>query len=173
MFALRLLTIVFGIHSSACDNRETFRLDRSLISSIRNAGRQWPVVAAETPTWACQESGSHDQCRLVLRRPSRLAKSQNRGRLLTFHQSPDRSELPVLFIPLVSGSTSIGIVTDASMPRFEAMTCLHEHKPQCAAVMEHHRAEVQGFCSMKDSSFSLLSYDLSTLATTMMLSAYI
>jgi flavin-dependent dehydrogenase len=67
----------------------------------------------------------------------------------------------VWLIPLASGSTSIGIVTDASMHsfgemnRFErAMDWLHEHEPQCAAKIEEHRDKVQDFRVMKDYSYS-------------------
>ncbi len=67
----------------------------------------------------------------------------------------------VWIIPLASGSTSIGIVTDASlhnfdeMNRFErALAWLHEHEPQCAADIEAHRDQVQDFRVMKDYSYS-------------------
>ncbi len=67
----------------------------------------------------------------------------------------------VWLIPLASGSTSIGIVTDASMHSFEemnrferAMAWLHEHEPQCAAKIEEHRDQVQDFRVMKDYSYS-------------------
>jgi flavin-dependent dehydrogenase len=67
----------------------------------------------------------------------------------------------VWLIRLASGSTSVGIVTDASlhvfdeMNRFErALDWLHQHEPQCAAVIEQHRSEVQDFRVMKDYSYS-------------------
>jgi 2-polyprenyl-6-methoxyphenol hydroxylase-like FAD-dependent oxidoreductase len=67
----------------------------------------------------------------------------------------------VWIIPLSSGSTSVGIVTDASMHNFEemnrferALTWLHAHEPQCAQAVEQHRAEVQDFRVMKDYSYS-------------------
>ena len=67
----------------------------------------------------------------------------------------------VWLIPLSSGSTSVGIVTDASMYAFEhmnrferALAWLHEHEPQCAGVIEQHRAEIQDFRVMKDYSYS-------------------
>ncbi|MEO7019917.1 MAG: tryptophan 7-halogenase [Ktedonobacteraceae bacterium] len=67
----------------------------------------------------------------------------------------------VWLIRLASGSTSIGIVTDASihpfeeMNRFErALAWLHAHEPQCAQVVEEHRAEVQDFRVMKNYSYS-------------------
>ncbi|MFL5662135.1 MAG: NAD(P)/FAD-dependent oxidoreductase [Ktedonobacteraceae bacterium] len=67
----------------------------------------------------------------------------------------------VWLIPLASGSTSIGIVTDASMHSFEemnrferALTWLHEHEPQCAAAIEQHLDKVQDFRVMKDYSYS-------------------
>jgi flavin-dependent dehydrogenase len=63
----------------------------------------------------------------------------------------------VWLIPLASGSISIGIVTDAKMHPFEeinrfdrAMAWLHAHEPQCAAVIEQHRHEIQDFRVMKD-----------------------
>jgi 2-polyprenyl-6-methoxyphenol hydroxylase-like FAD-dependent oxidoreductase len=67
----------------------------------------------------------------------------------------------VWLIPLASGSTSIGIVTDAKMHAFEemnlferALTWLHQHEPQCAAVIEQHREKIQDFRVMKDYSYS-------------------
>jgi flavin-dependent dehydrogenase len=67
----------------------------------------------------------------------------------------------VWLIPLASGSTSIGIVTDASMHPFEkmnrfewAMSWLHEHEPQCAAMIEQHRDQLQDFRVMKDYAYS-------------------
>jgi flavin-dependent dehydrogenase len=67
----------------------------------------------------------------------------------------------VWLIPLASGSTSVGIVTDASMHSFEdmnlferALAWLHDHEPQCAEAIKQHRAEVQDFRVMKDYSYS-------------------
>jgi flavin-dependent dehydrogenase len=67
----------------------------------------------------------------------------------------------VWLIPLASGSTSVGIVTDASMHPFEKMNLferaldwLSTHEPQCSKVIEQHRAEIQDFRVMKDYSYS-------------------
>jgi len=67
----------------------------------------------------------------------------------------------VWLIPLASGSTSIGIVTDADMHPFEqinrferALNWLHEHEPQCAQAIEQHQDEIQDFRVMKDYSYS-------------------
>jgi flavin-dependent dehydrogenase len=67
----------------------------------------------------------------------------------------------VWLIPLASGSTSIGIVTDANMHAFDemnlferALNWLHQHEPQCAREIEQHRAELQDFRVMKDYSYS-------------------
>jgi hypothetical protein len=67
----------------------------------------------------------------------------------------------VWIIPLASGSTSVGIVTDANMHTFDemnrferALAWLHQHEPQCAEEIERHRAEVQDFRVMKDYSYS-------------------
>lgn len=67
----------------------------------------------------------------------------------------------VWLIRLASGSTSIGIVTDAAqhafeeMNRFErALAWLHLHEPQCAAEIERHIADVQDFRVMKDYAYS-------------------
>jgi flavin-dependent dehydrogenase len=67
----------------------------------------------------------------------------------------------VWLIPLGSGSTSVGIVSDASMHPFEemnrferALAWLHQHEPQCAEVIEQHRTEIQDFRVMKDYSYS-------------------
>ena len=58
-------------------------------------------------------------------------------------------------IPLASGSTSVGIVADgeihpySTVNRFEkAMTWLHRHEPQCAAVLESHRDGVEDFLGL-------------------------
>jgi flavin-dependent dehydrogenase len=67
----------------------------------------------------------------------------------------------VWLIRLASGSTSVGIVTDASLHPFEemnrferAMAWLHQHEPQYAEEIEQHRAEVQDFRVMKDYAYS-------------------
>ena len=67
----------------------------------------------------------------------------------------------VWIIPLASGSTSVGIVSDASMHPFEemnrferALAWLHVHEPQCAQVVEEHRDQIQDFRVMKDYSYS-------------------
>jgi flavin-dependent dehydrogenase len=67
----------------------------------------------------------------------------------------------VWLIPLASGSTSVGIVTDASMHNFEemnrferALNWLHEHEPQCAEEIEHHKDKIQDFRVMKDYAYS-------------------
>ena len=67
----------------------------------------------------------------------------------------------VWLIPLASGSTSIGIVTDANMHSFDemnrfdrALAWLHQHEPQCAAEVERHKDQVQDFRVMKDYSYS-------------------
>jgi 2-polyprenyl-6-methoxyphenol hydroxylase-like FAD-dependent oxidoreductase len=67
----------------------------------------------------------------------------------------------VWLIRLASGSTSVGIVTDAAMHPFEgisrferALTWLHSHEPQCGAVIEQHRATVQDFRVMKNYAYS-------------------
>jgi flavin-dependent dehydrogenase len=66
----------------------------------------------------------------------------------------------VWLIPLASDSISIGIVADAQMHSFEeintferAMAWLHQHEPQCAHVVEQHRAEVLDFRVLKDYSY--------------------
>ncbi len=58
-------------------------------------------------------------------------------------------------IPLASNSHSIGIVVDAdihpyaTMNRFDrAMQWLHRFEPQCAAVLEDHRAELDDFLGL-------------------------
>lgn len=67
----------------------------------------------------------------------------------------------VWLIPLASGSTSIGIVTDANMHNFDemnrferALAWLHKHEPQCAAEVEQHQEKMQDFRVMKDYSYS-------------------
>jgi flavin-dependent dehydrogenase len=66
----------------------------------------------------------------------------------------------VWLIPLASGTTSIGIVTDASMHAFEemnlferALAWLYQHEPQCAEVVAQHRDKVQDFRVMKDYAY--------------------
>lgn len=67
----------------------------------------------------------------------------------------------VWLIPLASGSTSVGIVTDAALHPFDtlnrferALTWLHKHEPQCAEQVERYRGEIQDFRVMKDYSYS-------------------
>lgn len=66
----------------------------------------------------------------------------------------------VWIIPLSSGSTSIGIVSDPAlhdfdeMNRFErALNWLREHEPQCAEDIEHHLNELQDFRVMKNYAY--------------------
>ncbi|HEY1351969.1 MAG TPA: tryptophan 7-halogenase [Ktedonobacteraceae bacterium] len=67
----------------------------------------------------------------------------------------------VWLIRLASGSTSVGIVSDAAlhdfseMNRFErALDWLRVHEPQCAAEIERHQETIQDFRVMKDYSYS-------------------
>jgi flavin-dependent dehydrogenase len=67
----------------------------------------------------------------------------------------------VWFIPLASGSHSVGIVADgklhpfATMSSYEkAMQWLRDHEPQCAEVCEGREAQVQDFLGYKDYSYS-------------------
>jgi flavin-dependent dehydrogenase len=67
----------------------------------------------------------------------------------------------VWLIPLASGSTSVGIVTDASMHNFDemnrferALAWLHLYEPQCADAIEQHQAKIQDFRVMKDYAYS-------------------
>jgi flavin-dependent dehydrogenase len=67
----------------------------------------------------------------------------------------------VWLIPLASGSTSVGIVSDPAfhsfdtMNRFErALEWLRLHEPQCARALENSQAEVQDFRVMKDYAYS-------------------
>ncbi|GLV53914.1 halogenase [Dictyobacter sp. S3.2.2.5] len=67
----------------------------------------------------------------------------------------------VWLIRLASGSTSVGIVTDAGMHNFEeinllerALHWLHTYEPQCAEEIERQRAAIQDFRVMKDYSYS-------------------
>ncbi|CAM3145956.1 NAD(P)/FAD-dependent oxidoreductase [Janthinobacterium lividum] len=63
----------------------------------------------------------------------------------------------VWFIPLASGSTSIGIVFDNKMHDFKAvnsfdkaMAWLHQNEPQCAKLIEPHGGKVQDFMGFQD-----------------------
>ncbi|MFF4214141.1 NAD(P)/FAD-dependent oxidoreductase [Streptomyces sp. NPDC001796] len=67
----------------------------------------------------------------------------------------------VWLIRLASGSTSVGIVTDADLHRFEqlnrfdrALDWLARHEPQCADVIRQHRDKLQDFRVMKDYAYS-------------------
>lgn len=67
----------------------------------------------------------------------------------------------VWLIRLASGSTSVGIVTDADKHPFDqinrfdrAMEWMRQHEPQCAAVIDQHLNAVQDFRVMKDYSYS-------------------
>ncbi|MHB8595616.1 MAG: NAD(P)/FAD-dependent oxidoreductase [Ktedonobacteraceae bacterium] len=67
----------------------------------------------------------------------------------------------VWLIPLASGSTSIGIVTDPAYHSFDtlnsferALEWLRIHEPQCASSVEQCRADVQDFRIMKHYSYS-------------------
>jgi len=67
----------------------------------------------------------------------------------------------IWLIPLSSGSTSVGIVTDAGMHVFDEMNLferaldwLHRHEPQCADEIERHRDAIQDFRVMKNYSYS-------------------
>jgi len=67
----------------------------------------------------------------------------------------------VWLIPLASGSTSVGIVTDPAYHSFDTMNrlerafaWLHEHEPQCARALEDSQSEVQDFRVMKDYAYS-------------------
>jgi len=66
----------------------------------------------------------------------------------------------VWLIRLASGSTSVGIVTDASKHPFEqinlferALDWLYEHEPQCAEEIARHRDQIQDFRVMKNYSY--------------------
>jgi flavin-dependent dehydrogenase len=66
----------------------------------------------------------------------------------------------VWIIRLASGSTSVGIVTDANVHPFEkinlferALAWLHAHEPQLAAEIERNREKVLDFRVMKDYSY--------------------
>ncbi len=66
----------------------------------------------------------------------------------------------VWLIPLASGSTSVGIVTDPSLHAFDtmnrfdrALNWLRQYEPQCASVIEHSQASIQDFRVMKDYSY--------------------
>jgi flavin-dependent dehydrogenase len=66
----------------------------------------------------------------------------------------------VWLIPLASGSTSVGIVTDAHMHRFEemnrldrAMEWLREHEPQCAQMVEPYLDQIQDFRVLRNYAY--------------------
>ena len=63
----------------------------------------------------------------------------------------------VWLIRLASNSTSVGIVTDASIHNFDeinlcerALAWLYEHEPQCAQEIEQYRWKIQDFRVMKN-----------------------
>jgi len=67
----------------------------------------------------------------------------------------------VWLIPLASGSTSIGIVADATIHPHEgyntlgrALEWLQEREPQCAAAVLEHREQIQDFRVMRDYAYS-------------------
>ncbi len=67
----------------------------------------------------------------------------------------------VWLIRLASGSTSVGIVTDPDLHRFEdlnrferALEWLDAHEPQCAGVVRQHLDRIQDFRVMKDYAYS-------------------
>jgi len=67
----------------------------------------------------------------------------------------------VWLIPLGSGSTSVGIVVDATLHPFEgmssfdkAMAWIAAHEPQCARMLEPKRELLQDFRMLKDYSYS-------------------
>lgn len=67
----------------------------------------------------------------------------------------------VWFIPLASGSTSIGIVVDGDMHSFETidsykkcMVWLKKHEPQCAAEIEPLEDRLQDFAGFENYSYS-------------------
>lgn len=67
----------------------------------------------------------------------------------------------VWLIPLASGSTSIGVVTDADLHPFQTISTfektlefLRTHEPQCAAEVITHEALLQDFRAMKDYAYS-------------------
>ncbi|BCL84240.1 halogenase [Ktedonobacteria bacterium brp13] len=67
----------------------------------------------------------------------------------------------VWLIPLASGSTSVGIVTDPqyhpfdTLNRFDrALEWLRSNEPQCAAAIEESHADIQDFRVMKQYSYS-------------------
>lgn len=67
----------------------------------------------------------------------------------------------VWLIPLASGSTSVGIVTDPAYHSFDALNrferaleWLRTYEPQCARAIEQHREDVQDFRVMKHYSYS-------------------
>jgi flavin-dependent dehydrogenase len=67
----------------------------------------------------------------------------------------------VWFIPLASGSTSVGIVFDSKMHDFsemnsfdKALSWLHKYEPQAAHVIESYRHSLQDFLGFRDYSHS-------------------
>jgi 2-polyprenyl-6-methoxyphenol hydroxylase-like FAD-dependent oxidoreductase len=67
----------------------------------------------------------------------------------------------VWLIPLASGSTSVGIVTDPAYHSFDtlnrfdrALEWLHSHEPQCATIIEKYLTDIQDFRVMKQYSYS-------------------
>lgn len=66
----------------------------------------------------------------------------------------------VWLIPLASGSTSVGIVTDPRVHRFDemnrldrALAWLQEHEPQCASEIEPYRDQVQDFRVLRNYAY--------------------
>jgi flavin-dependent dehydrogenase len=67
----------------------------------------------------------------------------------------------VWFIPLSSGSHSVGIVADSNLHPFDqmssyekAMEWLKRHEPQCAERLDGREGEVQDFLGLRDYSYS-------------------
>ena len=67
----------------------------------------------------------------------------------------------VWFIPLSSGSHSVGIVVDGDLHPFDqissyekAMAWLRRHEPQCAERLEGRESQVQDFLGLRDFSYS-------------------
>jgi flavin-dependent dehydrogenase len=65
------------------------------------------------------------------------------------------------FIPLGSGSTSVGIVFDNKMHNFKemnsfdkSMVWLQQHEPQCAVLIEKYRGKLQDFLGFADYSYN-------------------
>lgn len=84
-----------------------------------------------------------------------------RGRLIEGDRSMSTNHLMgdgywVWLIRLGSGATSVGIVADPAYHRFDsfntldkARAWLHEHEPQCAAVLDEHDDKIRDFRVMK------------------------